>query len=170
MYDTRKLRKLTALIKKYSVHEIRVLPMDKKREFKNRDQVDNFFRSGFIADGRYYYQKRGIKIRRPHALILFQYDNQITAYAILEEAVPLKDIGERPYTAVVNGHRIKYHGYYQFYPDSIQRTRDITAEELRNTVDGFRRFSQSKQFIEIKYMKALCKLLSRKRMAFEKDA
>lgn len=168
MYDIRKLRKLIALIKEYEVHEIRVLPMDKKIEFVNKDQVENFFIVDLIADGKFYYQKRGIRVRKQHALILFQYDNEIVAYAVLEEAISLKEIGEHPYTAIVNGQRIKYYGYYQFYDDSIQAIQGITSEELRNTVDGFKRFSQSKQFIRIKYIKEICKLLYRKQVAFER--
>lgn len=146
----------------YNIQEIRILPMDKKEEFKTEREVRKFLSVELIQkDGKYYYRKRGMSIEDTYTLILFQYDASIIGYGILKSVEP------DPCTDIVNGKTIQYNGYFQFLAMSIHNISSISLKEIQQIDDRITQFSNSKWRIEIEYFDKIYNLLLEKQIEFD---
>lgn len=148
------------------VGEIRLLPTDKRVELQSQEAVRRFVAEELPAEGwRYYYQSRGIRVRNRRALILLQHDGAAVAYGLLKK---VKRLAPADWiTQLVHGRRVTYRGYYEFYPGTVHNIAPIYASELRRIDGGFSCFCQSKQFLDMAGYVPLCRLLERRRRAWE---
>ncbi|MCM1120526.1 MAG: hypothetical protein NC543_14330 [bacterium] len=148
----------------FDVKEIRILPMDKKEEFKTEEEVRKFLSVELIQrDGKYYYRERGMDIEDGCVLVLFQYDTAIVGYGIL------KDIESDICTHEINGKTIQYNGYFQFFAMSIHNVSHITLGEIQQIDDRITHFSNSKWRIGAEHFNKICHLLLQKQVEFEKN-
>lgn len=148
----------------YHVGEIRILPMDKTEEFKTEKAARDFLATELIEkeDGKYYYRERGLDVRNPYTLILFQYDASIIGYGILKDSVA------EGCTGIIDGKTINYEGYFQFFTVSIHNVEKITLNEIQQ-IDGHIEFTNAKHHIDIKYYDAIYNLLLKKQSEFWKN-
>lgn len=148
----------------YNIREIRILPMDKKEEFKTEEEVREFLSVELIQrDGRYYYRERGIDIKDGYVLVLFQYDASIIGYGIL------KNVELDICTDVVNGKTIQYNGYFQFLTMTIHNISYIALRELQQIDDRITHFSNSKWRIKMDYFDEIYHLLLQKQAEFAQN-
>ncbi len=149
----------------YRIREIRILPMDKKEEFKTEEDARKFLSTELVLrDGKYYYRERGIIIENEYALILFQYDASIIGYAMLNSIE--KDVC----TDIINGKVIQYNGYYQFFTLTIHNIANITLNEIQKIDKDVTRFSNSKWHIDIEHYNQVYDLLLKKQVEFEQPS
>ena len=147
----------------YNIQEIRILPMDKKEEFKTEEEVRKFLSVELIQkDGKYYYRERGINIQDAYTLVLFQYDASIIGYGIL------KSVESDPCTDVVNGKTVQYNGYFQFLAMSIHNISHISLREIQQIDGRIAQFSNSKWRIGLKHFDEVYSLLLKKQIEFSK--
>lgn len=145
----------------YGIQEIRILPMDKKEEFKTENDVRKFLSTELIeGDGKYYYRKRGINIENRCALILFQYNKSIIGYGILHSVEKDELTGE------INGKAVVYHGYLQFLTMSIHNISNIALEEIQEIDENITHFSNPKWYIGIEHYDKIYALLLQKQIEF----
>lgn len=127
------------MINPYNIGEIRILPMDRKEEFKTEDAARKFLFNELVKqDGKYYFRERGIDIKNGYALILFQYGTSIIGYGILESVKDDSIIDE------IGGKRIQYNGYLSFFTMSIHNIANITLDELQQIDKRITHFSNAK--------------------------
>lgn len=129
---------------KYRIQEIRILPMDRKEEFKTEEEARKFLSTELIQperDGKYYYRERGINIKNGYALILFQYYTSIIGYGIL------RNTKEDKVQDVIDGKKIQYNGYLQFFITSIHNIANITLNEIQQIDKRITHFSNPKWYI-----------------------
>lgn len=145
----------------YHIQEIRLLPMDKEEEFKTEADVRKFLAADLIQrDGKYYYRERGIIVENGYALILFQYDGAVIGYGVL------KDVVKDECTDVIDGKTIEYKGYLQFFTISVHNVEKITLAEITKISNNIKKFSQSKQFIEMERFDQVYSLLRKKQIEY----
>ena len=148
----------------YHIGEIRILPMDKTEEFKTEKEARDFLATELIErDGKYYYRERGLDVRNPYALILFQYDASIIGYGILKDSKADGDTG------TIDGKIINYEGYFQFFTVSIHNVEKITLNEIQQIDGHIEQFTNAKHHIDIKYYDAIYNLLLKKQSMFCKN-
>ncbi len=148
----------------YNVKEIRILPMDKKEEFKTKKEVREFLSVELIQkDGKYYYRKRGMDIKDGYTLVLFQYDTSIIGYGIL------KDVESDICTDVVSGKTIQYNGYFQFLAMSIHNVSNVELREIQQIDDRITHFSNSKWRIGVEHFDEIYHLLLQKQVEFAQN-
>ncbi len=145
----------------YHIQEIRLLPMDKEEEFKTEADVRKFLAADLIQrDGKYYYRERGIIVENGYALILFQYDGAVIGYGVL------KDVVKDECADVIDGKTIEYKGYLQFFTISVHNVEKITLAEITKISNNIKKFSQSKQFIEMERFDQVYSLLRKKQIEY----
>ena len=103
---------------------IRILPMSKKEEeFKGRSakevQSNFFLRVLPLKGGRYDYRASGL-VAKPGTIVLFQYDNQIIASAVLNA----RERFEQP-------DKDGFHGALEFDIDSIRVFKPVDSDLMR---------------------------------------
>lgn len=147
----------------YNIQEIRILPMDKIKEFKTEKNAREYLATELIdLDGKYSYKERGIVIKNPYALVLFQYDSSIIGYGILNSVEEKKHPGKTG-----AGEECQYNGYYNFFAISIHNISTTKLKELQNIGINIESFSQAKRFIEITHFDEIYKLLRKKQVKYE---
>lgn len=119
------------------IKEIRILPMDKKLEFKGKtieDVQQSFFHAELPKrkNCSYRYRKYGLKAEKG-AIILFQYNNHIIAIAQFDGRVKY----DKPDN---NG----YGGMLYFKRDSIATFEPITSDDIKKIWTAFKGFSHVK--------------------------
>ena len=131
--------------------EVRILPMDSKKEFPcpwTVEKLQNDFFLGDLADdGVYMYQKRGM-VADPGSIVLFQFHSRIVAYGELEDTEPY----DRPY---LHANGLIYFGEFRFRVPTISVFTPIDADEMQaiwgrasNRYKQFKKFSQAKQSLD----------------------
>lgn len=150
------------MLEKYDIKEIRFLPMDNKVEFRDEEAVRAYLEKKLPVDneGKYYYHQRGIDLKNVDTLVLFQYNSSLIGYGVFKT---------RDFEKDVNGKKIKELGYNEFYVDSIYNIEKISSEEFKMVVPTFKRFSQSMQKIDIKFLESISNLIEKKRKAFSQN-
>lgn len=145
----------------YNIGEIRILPMDKKEEFKTEEEVREFLSVELIKrDGKYYFRERGMDIKDGYALVLFQYDAAIIGYGIL------KDVESDICTDVVDGKTIQYNGYFQFLTMSIHNISRVALREVQQIEERITHFSNPKWRIGMEHFDEIYRLLLQKQAEF----
>ena len=145
----------------YGIQEIRILPMDKKEEFKTEEDARRFLSTDLIEnDGVYYYRERGLDIKNEYALVLFQYNTSIIGYGILHS------IEKDEITSEVNGKTVQYNGYFQFMTMTIHNVSNITLEEIQKIDKNITHFSNPKWHIGIEHYQKIYDLLIQKQVEF----
>jgi 5-methylcytosine-specific restriction protein A len=141
--------------------EIRILPMS-KNEFEGKSQLDvqkEFFKNELLnRDGVFHYFEKGIKTAYG-SLILFQYDNDIIASAILK--------GIENYSSPVDG---KYNNAYVFDNDSIKVFEPIKVSDLQKIIKNFKSFNQAATKIDYIYIDQINQLIEEKRKLWKDDS
>ena len=133
-----------------SITEIRILPNDKKT-FPTEKEFKNFVEHTMVKRGGLYYFPNVMMHAKHNALVLFQYDGMIRAYAILKVAFKGN---------VTNEFGEHHAGYYLFDMDTITYlSSPVKKEELQEIYPMFKGFSQAKQIIPIQYLNKVLKLL-----------
>ena len=122
--------------------EIRILPMDRKEEFKTEEAARKFLSTELVQrNGKYYFRERGINVKNGYALILFQYGTSIIAYGVLES------VEDDPIVDVIGGKKIQYNGYLKFFTMSIHNVANITLSEVQQIDKRITRFSNAKWYV-----------------------
>lgn len=133
----------------YSIGDIRFLPMG-KRIFATYDEVSEFILSTLPKRGGLYYFKKQRMKSDSNILVLFQFDGQLIASAVLQATV------EKP-TKLGND---DYYGYYQFAVDTIQLfEKPITSSEYSAIDSSFTRFGQGMKKVSLDYFSSIKKLI-----------
>lgn len=145
------------------VEEIRIIPMSRSDEFDNQtieEVQQQYFLNDLVyrQDCKYYYRKSGINSIKG-SLILFQYDNKIIASA------QLKNIEK--YDEIQGGQYGEYRGAITFYDETIQVFTPIEVDELKSIDLNFKKFSQTKQFIDVNNLKQIIELLKGKKRQYD---
>lgn len=145
------------------VEEIRIIPMSRSDEFDNQtieEVQQQYFLNDLVyrQDCKYYYRKSGINSIKG-SLILFQYDNKIIASA------QLKSIEK--YDEIQSGQYGEYRGAIAFYDETIQVFTPIEVDELKSIDPKFKKFSQTKQFIDVNNLKQIIDLLNYKKKQYD---
>lgn len=111
--------------------EIRLLPMSKD-EFDTYENVCNWLNSGMHdGEGKYYYKRRNISTNN-NILVMFQYNGEVIATAIM--------IDEEKFNDSVEG----YSGIYYFDRDSILVLKEpINKFDIQRIDNTFKNFSQA---------------------------
>lgn len=111
--------------------EIRLLPMSKD-EFHSYDDVYDWLYGGMHrGEGMYYYKRRSINFNS-NILVMFQYDNEVIATAIM--------INEEMINESADG----YNGIYYFDVDSILiLEKPISKFDIQKIDKTFKNFSQA---------------------------
>lgn len=144
---------------------VRILPMDRKYEFKGRsieDLQNNFFlkelplRKDQDGWGKYYYKSHGMKADEKSTLVLFQYDNRIIAHAKLNRIVKF------------NSPIDVYNGAFYFEPASITTFNPLTNKEINKIFHCDIKFNQAKHKLDIKYIEPFLQELKKKK-SFNKN-
>lgn len=132
---------------------VRILPMDRKFEFKNWS-IEKVQRNFFLQDlpnkeangrkGRYLYKEKGM-VADKGSVVLFQYDNMIIASAILtyiekfDEPQYGDDDADDSYYD-----KVKYTGAFYFEPSSITVFDPINSDEVNKIWNKFKVFSNAR--------------------------
>ena len=148
-----------------NINEIRILPMSNK-DYESKTEYDarKFLSTALIErDGKYYYKSRAINIKDKYALILFQYNNTIIGYGVLE------DIVRNPITEMADNKTIGYNGYLQFLTITIHNIHNIALQEIQAIDNAITSFSNAKQQIDIKYYYKIYELLLQKQLKYNKS-
>lgn len=142
----------------YAIQEIRLLPLSKEKEFPTWNDVTDYLDHDLPVkyNWKFWYREKGIDLENTDALILFQYDAQIVGHGVFKTRVAIEQPPE-----MVRGELVIYHGYNEFYPNSVRRIHPITSQELTVIAPDFRRFSRMKK-IDLKYLAQICQLLKQK--------
>lgn len=151
------------MINQYNIQKIRILPMDKREEFRTEEEVRRYLATELIEkDGKYSYREHGMDIDNSHVLVLFQYDNSIIGYGILN------NVEKEIHSGKTNcGKEHQYKGYYNFFAISIHNIDPIKYQEIHDIDETVIPFSNAKQFIDITYFDKIYKLLRQKQVEFE---
>ncbi len=135
--------------------EIRIIPMNKSIEFKNKPfevVQQEFFLDELINGNNFLYLFRNAGINcAQNALLLFQYDNSIIACARLKGITRY----ENPKEGI-------YKGALALDKKSIRVFDPITTDELHSLDPDFKKFSQVKQSLNIDCLPRLLALISSK--------
>ena len=136
--------------------EIRILPMDKKSEFKGkpiREVQKEFFFNSLPTErkmgnryGKFLFKTSGMKTEKG-SVVLFQYDNKIIAKAKLADIVKFPNplIGDPDEPGL---EKEVYNGAYFFEPSSISIFDPITKDEIKKIWPQFKKFSNTKHKLE----------------------
>src|SRR4030042_6955671 len=152
---------------------IRILPMDKKVEWKDWDtnKIQNIFLRHKLPSkrkGKYHF-KTGMKAK-PGTIVLFQFDNHIIGSALLMCIKRSNDPQYHDIETELNDDP-EYKGAYYFVPDKIEVFDPIDNKQIQNIwgkgfIDndgkrhpGFNRFNQTKQFLNPLKYGDFCNLL-----------
>ncbi len=141
----------------YLEKQIRILPMCKSLEFQNYN-IEDIQQKYFLGDlikkqkGFYYFREAGMYCAS-NSVILFQFDNQIVAYAVLKEIHKYNEL-----------YPDKYKGAFEFFIDSIKVFEPISFEDIRDVIPEIAHFSQVKQIINWERLDSIEKLISKKQM------
>ncbi len=135
--------------------EIRIIPMNKSIEFKNKpvEAVQQEFFIDELINGNnclYLFRNTGINCAQ-NALLLFQYNNSIIACARLKGITRY----ENPKDGI-------YKGALALEKKSIRVFNPITADELHAVDSEFKKFSQVKQSLNVDCFPRLLTLISSK--------
>lgn len=135
--------------KGYFIEEIRFLPMG-KRIFASYDEVSDFILSTLPKrGGLYYFKKKRMKCDS-NILVLFQYDGQLIASAVLQATVDKSAKLGNEY----------YYGYYRFAVDTITLfEKPITGFEYGTIDSSFTRFGQGMKIVSLDYFSDIVKLI-----------
>lgn len=126
----------------YNIQEIRILPMDRKEEFKTEEAARKFLATELVQlDGKYYYRERGIDVKNVYALILFQYGTSIIGYGIL------RNVKDGAIMDIIDGKRIQYNGYLQFFAMTIHNIANVALSEIQQIDKRITHFSNPKWHI-----------------------